>query len=239
MLNLISPIKILYLEKFIFHIIYSIAGMEENLKSKSELIDRVSTLKMYLEQGLNIDNVIKKMKISEEDFFQLYELALSDEFNKEIEEFEQSRINDFFNLIENKEKEKEAERKELEIKAKENINPLSALTAEDISDAKVFFFEYSINMSEVKSYYLGSLESICNKYWIKFETSMSEHSILESMKEKMLEKGFHNVRNLKLLEPSPAYSGYLKELKSKKKKDIVKFEIDGKLLTIARKKIGL
>lgn len=227
------------MEKFIFHIIYSIAGMEENLKSKSELIDRVSTLKMYLEQGLNIDNVIKKMKISEEDFFQLYELALSDEFNKEIEEFEQSRINDFFNLIENKEKEKEAERKELEIKAKENINPLSALTAEDISDAKVFFFEYSINMSEVKSYYLGSLESICNKYWIKFETSMSEHSILESMKEKMLEKGFHNVRNLKLLEPSPAYSGYLKELKSKKKKDIVKFEIDGKLLTIARKKIGL
>lgn len=227
------------MEKFIFHIIYSIAGMEENLKSKSELIDRVSTLKMYLEQGLNIDNVIKKMKISEEDFFQLYELALSDEFNKEIEEIEQSRINDFFNLIENKEKEKEAERKELEIKAKENINPLSALTAEDISDAKVFFFEYSINMSEVKSYYLGSLESICNKYWIKFETSMSEHSILESMKEKMLEKGFHNVRNLKLLEPSPAYSGYLKELKSKKKKDIVKFEIDGKLLTIARKKIGL
>ena len=225
--------------KFIFHIIYSIAGMEENLKSKSELIDRVSTLKMYLEQGLNIDNVIKKMKISEEDFFQLYELALSDEFNKEIEEFEQSRINDFFNLIENKEKEKETERKELEIKAKENINPLSALTAEDISDAKVFFFEYSINMSEVKSYYLGSLESICNKYWIKFETSMSEHSILESMKEKMLEKGFHNVRNLKLLEPSPAYSGYLKELKSKKKKDIVKFEIDEKLLTIARKKIGL
>ena len=213
--------------------------MEENLKSKSELIDRVSTLKMYLEQGLNIDNVIKKMKISEEDFFQLYELALYDEFNKEIEEIEQSRINDFFNLIENKEKEKEAERKELEIKAKENINPLSALTAEDISDAKVFFFEYSINMSEVKSYYLGSLESICNKYWIKFETSMSEHSILESMKEKMLEKGFHNVRNLKLLEPSPAYSGYLKELKSKKKKDIVKFEIDGKLLTIARKKIGL
>lgn len=213
--------------------------MEENLKSKSELIDRVSTLKMYLEQGLNIDNVIKKMKLSEEDFFQLYELALSDEFNKEIEEIEQSRINDFFNLIENKEKEKEAERKELEIKAKENINPLSALTAEDISDAKVFFFEYSINMSEVKSYYLGSLESICNKYWIKFETSMSEHSILESMKEKMLEKGFHNVRNLKLLEPSPAYSGYLKELKSKKKKDIVKFEIDGKLLTIARKKIGL
>ena len=83
--------------------------MEENLKSKSELIDRVSTLKMYLEQGLNIDNVIKKMKISEEDFFQLYELALSDEFNKEIEEIEQSRINDFFNLIENKEKEKEAE----------------------------------------------------------------------------------------------------------------------------------
>ena len=227
------------MEKFIFHIIYSIAGMEENLKSKSELIDRVSTLKMYLEQGLNIDNVKKKMKISEEDFFQLYELALSDEFNKEIEEIEQSRINDFFNLIENKEKEKEAERKELEIKAKENINPLSALTAEDISDAKVFFFEYSINMSEVKSYYLGSLESICNKYWIKFETSMSEHSILESMKEKMLEKGFHNVRNLKLLEPSPAYSGYLKELKSKKKKDIVKFEIDGKLLTIARKKIGL
>lgn len=227
------------MEKFIFHIIYSIAGMEENLKSKSELIDRVSTLKMYLEQGLNIDNVIKKMKISEEDFFQLYELALSDEFNKEIEEIEQSRINDFFNLIENKEKEKEAERKELEIKAKENINPLSALTAEDISDAKVFFFEYSINMSEVKSYYLGSLESICNKYWIKFETSMSEHSILESLKEKMLEKGFHNVRNLKMLEPSPAYSGYLKELKSKKKKDIVKFEIDEKLLTIARKKIGL
>lgn len=213
--------------------------MEENLKSKSELIDRVSTLKMYLEHGLNIDNVIKKIKISEEDFFQLYELALSDEFNKEIEEIEQSRINDFFNLIENKEKEKEAERKELEIKAKENINPLSALTAEDISDAKVFFFEYSINMSEVKSYYLGSLESICNKYWIKFETSMSEHSILESLKEKMLEKGFHNVRNLKMLEPSPAYSGYLKELKSKKKKDIVKFEIDEKLLTIARKKIGL
>ena len=227
------------MEKFIFHIIYSIAGMEENLKSKSELIDRVSTLKMYLEHGLNIDNVIKKIKISEEDFFQLYELALSDEFNKEIEEIEQSRINDFFNLIENKEKEKEAERKELEIKAKENINPLSALTAEDISDAKVFFFEYSINMSEVKSYYLGSLESICNKYWIKFETSMSEHSILESLKEKMLEKGFHNVRNLKMLEPSPAYSGYLKELKSKKKKDIVKFEIDEKLLTIARKKIGL
>ena len=227
------------MEKFIFHIIYSIAGMEENLKSKSELIDRVSTLKMYLEHGLSIDNVIKKMKISEEDFFQLYELTLSDEFNKEIEEFEQSRINDFFNLIENKEKEKEAERKELEIKAKENINPLSALTAEDISDAKVFFFEYSINVSEVKSYYLGSLESICNKYWIKFETSMSEHSILESMKEKMLEKGFHNVRNLKLLEPSPAYSEYLKELKSKKKKDIVKFEIDEKLLTIARKKIGL
>ena len=227
------------MEELIFHLIYSIAGMEENLKSKSELIDRVSTLKMYLEQGLSIDNVIKKMRISEEDFFQLYELALSDKFNKEIEEFEQSRINDFFNLIENKEKEKEAERKELEIKAKENINPLSALTAEDISDAKVFFFEYSINMSEVKSYYLGSLESICNKYWIKFETSMSEHSILESMKEKMLEKGFHNVRNLKLLEPSPAYSGYLKELKSKKKKDIVKFEIDGKLLTIARKKIGL
>ena len=213
--------------------------MEENLKSKSELIDRVSTLKMYLEHGLSIDNVIKKMKISEEDFFQLYEFALSDEFNKEIEEFEQSRINDFFNFIENKEKEKEAKRKELEIKAKENINPLSALTAEDISDAKVFFFEYSINVSEVKSYYLGSLESICNKYWIKFETSMSEHSILESMKEKMLEKGFHNVRNLKLLEPSPAYSEYLKELKSKKKKDIVKFEIDEKLLTIARKKIGL
>lgn len=125
--------------------------MEENLKSKSELIDRVSTLKMYLEQGLSIDNVIKKMRISEEYFFQLYELVLSDKFNKEIEEFEQSRINDFFNLIENKEKEKEAERKELEIKAKENINPLSALTAEDISDAKVFFFEYSINMSEVKS----------------------------------------------------------------------------------------
>ena len=227
------------MEKFIFHIIYSIAGMEENLKSKSELIDRVSTLKMYLEQGLSIDNVIKKMRISEEYFFQLYELALSDKFNKEIEEFEQSRINDFFNLIENKEKEKEAERKELEIKAKENINPLSALTAEDISDAKVFFFEYSINMSEVKSYYLGTLESICNKYWIKFKTSMSEYSILESIKEKMLEKGFHNVRNLKLLEPSPAYMRYLEELKSKKKKDIVKFEIDEKLLTIARKKIGL
>lgn len=68
---------------------------------------------------------------------------------------------------------------------------------------------------------------------------MSEYSILESIKEKMLEKGFHNVRNLKLLEPSPAYMRYLEELKSKKKKDIVKFEIDEKLLTIARKKIGL
>ena len=213
--------------------------MEENLKSKSELIDRVSTLKMYLEQGLSIDNVIKKMKISEEDFFQLYELALSDEFNKEIEEFEQSRINDFFNLIENKVKEKEAKRKELETNAKDNINPLSALTAEDISDAKVFFFEYSINMSEVKSYYLGSLESICNKYWIKFETSMSEHSILESMKEKMLEKGFHNVRNLKMLEPLQAYMEFQEKLKTKKKKDLIKFEIDEKLLTIARKKIGL
>ena len=227
------------MEKFIFHIIYSIAGMEENLKSKSELIDRVSTLKMYLEQGLSIDNVIKKMKISEEDFFQLYELALSDEFNKEIEEFEQSRINDFFNLIENKVKEKEAKRKELETNAKDNINPLSALTAEDISDAKVFFFEYSINMSEVKSYYLGSLESICNKYWIKFETSMSEHSILESIKEKMLEKGFHNVRNLKMLEPLQAYMEFQEKLKTKKKKDLIKFEIDEKLLTIARKKIGL
>lgn len=213
--------------------------MEENLKSKSELIDRVSTLKMYLEQGLSIDNVIKKMKISEEDFFQLYELALSDEFNKEIEEFEQSRINDFFNLIENKVKEKEAKRKELETNAKDNINPLSALTAEDISDAKVFFFEYSINMSEVKSYYLGSLESICNKYWIKFETSMSEHSILESIKEKMLEKGFHNVRNLKMLEPLQAYMEFQEKLKTKKKKDLIKFEIDEKLLTIARKKIGL
>ena len=227
------------MEKSIFHIIYSIAGMEENLKSKSELIDRVSTLKMYLEQGLSIDNVIKKMKISEEDFFQLYELALSDEFNKEIEEFEQSRINDFFNLIENKVKEKEAKRKELETNAKDNINPLSALTAEDISDAKVFFFEYSINMSEVKSYYLGSLESICNKYWIKFETSMSEHSILESIKEKMLEKGFHNVRNLKMLEPLQAYMEFQEKLKTKKKKDLIKFEIDEKLLTIARKKIGL
>lgn len=213
--------------------------MEENLKSKSELIDRVSTLKMYLEQGLSIDNVIKKMKISEEVFFQLYELALSDEFNKEIEEFEQSRINDFFNLIENKVKEKEAKRKELETNAKDNINPLSALTAEDISDAKVFFFEYSINMSEVKSYYLGSLESICNKYWIKFETSMSEHSILESIKEKMLEKGFHNVRNLKMLEPLQAYMEFQEKLKTKKKKDLIKFEIDEKLLTIARKKIGL
>ena len=227
------------MEKSIFHIIYSIAGMEENLKSKSELIDRVSTLKMYLEQGLSIDNVIKKMKISEEVFFQLYELALSDEFNKEIEEFEQSRINDFFNLIENKVKEKEAKRKELETNAKDNINPLSALTAEDISDAKVFFFEYSINMSEVKSYYLGSLESICNKYWIKFETSMSEHSILESIKEKMLEKGFHNVRNLKMLEPLQAYMEFQEKLKTKKKKDLIKFEIDEKLLTIARKKIGL
>lgn len=213
--------------------------MEENLKSKSELIDRVSTLKMHLGQGLSIDSVIKKMRISEEDFFQLYELALSDEFNKQIEEFEQSRVNDFFDLIEHKKKEKEAERKELEIEAKKNVNPLSVLTDEDISKTKVFAVEYSINLSEVKSYYLGSLESICKKYWTSFEASMPEELILKSIKEKMSIKGFHNLRNLRLLEPYPAYIEYQEAFKTKKKKDLIKFEIDEKLLTIARKKIGL
>lgn len=73
--------------------------MEESLKFAPETMDKVGLLRMYLEEGMSIDETMKKMKISEENFFQLYELALSDEYKTLMEQAEQERVNNFFYLI--------------------------------------------------------------------------------------------------------------------------------------------
>ncbi len=206
--------------------------MDESTKFSFETIEKVKRLQQRLAEGVPIDDVIKELNLSEDNFFQLYELALSDEYNaqiayiekKETERFKE-RLNDFIHL-----KEKEAKKK---------INPLSVLTEEDVSQLQVLVVEYSINMSEVKSYFLGSLETICQKYWVAFEPSMSESFICQAIKNKMTEKGIQNVRNLRFMEPFSAYMEYLEALKTKKKKDLVKFEMDNHLLSIARERIGL
>jgi uncharacterized protein YaaQ len=128
--------------------------MEESLKFAPETMDKVGLLRMYLEEGMSIDETMKKMKISEENFFQLYELALSDEYKTLMEQAEQERVNNFFYLIDERCKEREKEIEEKEKRNKENINLLSVLTEEDLSQAVVFVVEYSINLSEVKYYYL-------------------------------------------------------------------------------------
>jgi uncharacterized protein YaaQ len=213
--------------------------MEESLKFAPETMDKVGLLRMYLEEGMSIDETMKKMKISEENFFQLYELALSDEYKTLMEQAEQERVNNFFYLIDERCKEREKEIEEKEKRNKENINLLSVLTEEDLSQAVVFVVEYSINLSEVKYYYLGSYKTICDKFWVTYVPDMSEQAICQTIKERMREKGFHNVRNLKLLSPVVAYMEYLEAIKAKKKKDLVSFEADNYFINIAKKRIGL
>ncbi len=213
--------------------------MEESLKFAPETMDKVGLLRMYLEEGMSIDETMKKMKISEENFFQLYELALSDEYKTLMEQAEQERVNNFFYLIDERCKEREKEIEEKEKRNKENINLLSVLTEEDLSQAVVFVVEYSINLSEVKYYYLGSYKTICDKFWVTYVPDMSEQAICQTIKERMREKGFHNVRNLKLLSPIVAYMEYLEAIKNKKKKDLLSFETDNYFIDIAKKRIGL
>lgn len=217
--------------------------MDESMKFSFETIEKVKRLKQCLAEGMSIDRVIKELNLSEDAFFQLYELALSDEYNHQIAQIRQietdrfkERLNDLIHL---KAKEEEKEKEKAERETKEKINPLSVLTEEDVSQLQVLVVEYSINTSEVKSYFLGSMETICQKYWVAFEPSMSEPSICQAIKNKMTEKGIHHVRNLRFMEPFSAFMEYQEAMKTKKKKDLVKFEMDDRLLAIARERIGL
>ena len=217
--------------------------MDESVKFAPETIDKVNSLKDLLRQGMSIDRMIKALRITEDDFFQLYELALSEEYaqqSAQITQIETERFKEKLNdLILLKEKEEEKDRKEAERKTKEKINLLSVLTEEDVSQRKVLVVEYSINLSEVTSFFLGSLETICQKYWVTFEPSMSEPSICQAIQNKMTEKGIHHVRNLRFMEPFSAFMEYQEAMKTKKKKDLVKFEMDDQLQSIARQRIGL
>lgn len=206
--------------------------MEANLKFTRETMDRVSLIKVRLEHGMSIDEVIKELRITEDEFFQYYELALSVDYNEQMTRFEAERANDFYAYLEEKENDAKEE-------AKKKINPLSVLSEEDVSHACVYAVDYSINLAEVRSYYLGSIENICKRFWIDFEPDMSEELICQALKDKMKEKGFHNVRNPRFMEPFAAYMEYQDAIKHKKKKDLVKFEMDENLLAIARQKIGL
>lgn len=213
--------------------------MNENIMFTQETMDKVSSIKVCLAEGVSIDDIIKKLRITEDEFFQLYELALSDEYNERIAQMESDRVNDFFNLIEKEEARIEKEKAEKERAAKERINPLSVLNDEDISQARVFAIEYSINLSEVKSYYLGSMDAIHKRYWKAFDSAMPEQAICQAIKNKLEEKGLHNVRNPRFMEPFPAYMEYQEAMKTKKKNSLIKFEMDDHLLSIAKRKIGL
>ena len=217
--------------------------MDEKQKFDIGTIERVNLIKVRMEQGDSIDAIIKEMKISEDEFFQYYELVLSEEYNRRIVQFGAEKQKDFFQIMEQKEKEQIIEKKEreqrLEIERKQKINPISVLTKEDLQGAQVLAVDYSINLSEVKSYYLGSLYAICKRYWFTFNPVMSEETICQKVKEKMKGKGFHNVRNIRLLDSFLAFMEYQEELQKKKKRDLVYFEMDDQLLSIAKQRIGL
>ena len=52
--------------------------MDESTKFSFETIEKVKRLQQRLAEGVPIDDVIKELNLSEDNFFQLYELALSD-----------------------------------------------------------------------------------------------------------------------------------------------------------------
>lgn len=213
--------------------------MDESTKFSFETIEKVKRLQQRLAEGVPIDDVIKELNLSEDNFFQLYELALSDEYNAQIDRIEKMETDSFKKKLNDLIHLKTQEEEKIERETKEKINPLSVLTEEDVSQLQVLVVEYSINLSEVKSFFLGSLETICQKYWVTFEPSMSELFICQAIQNKMTEKGIHNVRNLRFMAPFPAYKEYVEALQAKKKKDLVKFEMDNRLLSTARQRIGL
>ena len=119
--------------------------MDESTKFSFETIEKVKRLQQRLAEGVPIDDVIKELNLSEDNFFQLYELALSDEYNAQIDRIEKMETDSFKKKLNDLIHLKTQEEEKIERETKEKINPLSVLTEEDVSQLQVLVVEYSIN----------------------------------------------------------------------------------------------
>lgn len=182
-----------------------------------EVYKKIAVICKYMDEGLIIDEIAKKWYISTSNVKELQEVYASEEYqeflalrrgDKEYEVFDPSAAND----------------KSFNMEWRKWADPLNVLKAYDTSNLYMLFFEYTSYLYNKRRYYLGSIKSMCKRFWTEYDPNLSIEELLNKIKGNLIYKGLKVVRKVQLLDPWIGYLQYIQDWEDTQRGTFIEIE---------------
>lgn len=189
------------------------------IKHTHKIYNTIAKICKCLDEGLTIEQVANQFHLYSSDVEMYQNVYASEEYqeflalrhgDKEYEVFDPSAANDkSFNMVWRK-----------------WADPLNVLKADKTSNLYMLFFEYTSYLYNIRRYFLGTIKSICRRFWTEYDPCLPIDELLNKIKGNLTYKGLKAVRKVQLLDPWMGYLQYTQAWKHNKRNTLTEIETE-------------